>query len=782
MSLNPRAQYHFGDFTLTPAARRLTRAGEPVAVSPRAFDVLSFLVAHAGQVVTKEQLLKGIWPDSFVEESNLSQHVFALRRVLGDCAAYIVTVTGRGYQFAEPVREELLPDPEAAETVASRSVAALSADGVEKTAAGTYDETAWEAERAKVLSTGRPWIPIAAGVIAVAVVAGILLWKPHHVSSPAITPRIVIAELTNTTGNAALDGTLQQALEIDLGQSPFLDIMGRSETAQILSQMGRDPDKSHLTPDLAREVCERANRQMMLSGGVARVGNNYVLTLETTTCSGGKVLGGARHVAANEADLLRALDSAADKLRNQLGEDAQSIRSFDIPIEQATTPSLEALKAYSVATSMEAHGSETASVLSLYQRAVSFDPNFAMGYEGMANIYYALDEPKLAAEAARKAYDLSEHVSEREKFAIQTRYHADTEGNLPAAISTARLWAAAYPHDWTPWALIAGEYNDMGQYPQAIEAGRKALALSLDQALIYSDLARAERRANHFDEVKKLAEQARAHNALSPGLHGTLYQTAVAAHDAKLLAQEEQWGREHGGWFHINLQGNAAAAAGRFADFRVFMHQARQKALDNNLKETADAISMEEAATLYYAGFLDEARRTLPESHGNDISTRADLAVLAARLGNPAPARDFLHSQIGTIATQANFREIPRVSAMLALASGRPDAAINALEPALPYELQDFEVPMLRANVYLRMNKLAEAEREFRKITTKPGIDPLAIHLPLAHLQLARIYARLGDTAKSREEYQTLFTLWQNADPDLPLLQQAKQEAAARKN
>jgi tetratricopeptide (TPR) repeat protein len=328
---------------------------------------------------------------------------------------------------------------------------------------------------------------------------------------------------------------------------------------------------------------------------------------------------------------------------------------------------------------------------------------------------------------------------------------------------------------------MAGEYSDMGQYPQAIEAGRKALALSPDQAVIYSVLARAERRANHFDAVKKLSDEARTHNAFSSGLHGTLYQTAVASHDPKMLAQEQQWGIEHGGWFFLTLKAEAASSDGRLADFRRLMQQARQKALDSNLHETADVISIEEATTIYDLGFPDEARRILPAGHGNDIASQAEVAILNTRLGNQNAAKDFLKSQFGTIATLANFREIPRVSAVLALANHRPDAAINALEPAIPYELGDFDIPALRGEAYSQMNKLHEAEQEYRKITTNPGIDPVTIRLPLAHLQLARIYARRGDTVQSRVEYQTLFTLWQTADADLPLLQQAKREAAALK-
>lgn len=615
-------------------------------------------------------------------------------------------------------------------------------------------DSAWEAERARVLSSGRPWIPAAAGVLALAVVAALFLWKPHHVASPAMTPRIVIAKLSNSTGNATFDGSLQQALELSLDQSPFLDIMTR------------EPGTPRLQPQPAREACRRAGRQVLLSGDVERVGNGYLFTLEATACSGSRVIAEIKQPAANESDLLNALDTATEKLRAQLGEDAQSIRNFNVPIAQAATPSLEALKAYNAA--LDAHD---ATALGLYQSAVSLDPNFALAQDGLATSFAAQNEPKLAAEAAKRAYELSRHTSERAKFAIQARYHATIEDNLPATIGTARLWAVAYPQDARPWLYMAAAYNEAGQFAQAIDAGRKALALAPAGPEIYAALAQAELRANHFDEAKKLGEQARAHNALSPALHSTLYQAALATQDTKLLAQEEPCAG--------TLAAQAAAAAGRLAEFRHRMQEARQKALDSKQQNVAGRIALEEAMTLYSLGFPEEARRLLPNAPVNDAE--AEAAYLRTRLGDQTAAHTFLNAQLGTIGTRANFRDIPLVSAALALANHRPEGALNALAPAAPYELADFEILSIRGSVYLQLDRLHEAEQEYRKITTNPGIDPASVQLPLAHLQLARIYAHLGNPTRSREEYQALFALWQNAAPDLPLLQQARREAAMLK-
>lgn len=748
MSQQAPATYRFGEFTLNESTRKLQRGESVVAVNPKAFDVLCCLVERAGQVVSRDELLRFVWPDAVVEEANLSQQIFGLRRALGDCSGYIATLPGRGYQFVEPVTEEQPPaEASLVEVPVTESGSSPIARGV--------------------------WLAI--GVIAILAAAGGWFGYRHFHSGPSVPYcSVLLADFTNATGNPSLDATLRQAMEIEIEQSPFMSVLGRGEVAEVLRQMSKDP-AAPLTPEIAREVCERSNHQVLISGGVARLGGKYVLTVQASECVGGRLLAGDSRTAGSEEGLLAAVNDTARLIRKRLGESAASLQRYSVPIERATTPSLEALKAYSLAVQLEDHGHDMATMLQMYRRAVEIDPGFAMGYSALANVYYSNDEGAQAAEAARKAYELSAQGTERERLLIQFHYHADTEQDLEKALAVAQAWAATYPHDWRPLILIADMYNDMGQYAPALAAGRRALALAPDHAAIYNILARSERRSGNFAETRRLAKEATAHGAMAASLHATLFQTAVAEHDAATLKSETEWALRDGSWFPLAVLADAAATEGRLADARRLFATAREKALANSLHETSDIILVDEAVILFALGEPAEAQRVLAPVQQVGWSDRADLAVLQARLGNPAAANAFLKgAQSKPEATLVQRYDVPRVKAALALAAGHPDEAVAALEPSRPYELQDFRALALRAEANERAGKYTEAVAAYQRILSNTGVDPVTVALPLARLGMARCLKKLHRDAESEAQYAALREQWKNADQRLAVVQQAR--------
>ena len=434
MTLANQGSYQFGDFHLNLDLRFLARRGERVPLGSKAFAVLAFLVSRAGEVVTKPELFAAVWAESFVEEGALSQQIFTLRKALGDKADYIVTVPGQGYRFMGEVRR-ILPAPAASavtgwdtmvqETVERRHIVIEESAPPLLTAGSSGSRT-------------RKFAMAAAAVVVVgALVAG---WMWGRRPAPRDFQRVVLADFMNTTGDAAFESTLKHALEIDLAQSPYFDVMTERDSADTLRKMSLKTDTA-VTPEVAREICERTNRQMLLTGSIASVGGEYLLTLEAADCGTGKRIAAAKEETADKAKVLGALDLLVDRVRSKLGESAKSIQSFDIPFEDAATPSLEALKYYSIGKHMLAQGKPFPDILKFFQRAVEIDPHFAQAYEEVGITYYNLSEPLLAAENLKKAFDLRDDVGAKEKLNIESHYYDLGQGDVLAGIKAYQLWA-----------------------------------------------------------------------------------------------------------------------------------------------------------------------------------------------------------------------------------------------------------------------------------------------------------------------------------------------------
>jgi len=778
MSLTNRSIYHFGEFQLKTTARVLERQGVRVPLGSKAFEVLTHLVMHTGEVVTKDELLKSVWPNSFVEEQNLTQQIASLRKALGDKSTYIATVPGRGYQFTETVRAVMAADPP--------SLLEETSDDVMH-AMRTRTHVVIEESSRRMLparATRNPTL-LALYALASVVVLLVLVWagwkwfRLRH-EAPQEYRQVVVSDFINTTGDAAFDHILKRALQIDLEQSPYIDVLSDRETANTLQKMGRQSDTA-LTLEVAREVCERTNRQVLLAGAISSVGSEYLLTLEASDCSTGKQITGAKAEVKTKLNVLSALDSVAEHVRSGLGESAESVESYRVPVAQATTSSLEALRVYSVGESMMVRtGKEEAETLPMFQRAVELDPQFAMAYVAVATDYYNLNEYSLAVPYYQKAFDLSGQVSEKERLYIRAHYYADSKKDVAQGLKEYRLWAETYPRDWGPWLDIASNDIQMGQYPSAVDAGEQALKLQPARAIVYSVLARAYKCAGRFDDAKRIGQMARDRDKFAYSLNATLFEIASSEHDQKAISVTTAWMASHpDDWYLLTFQASAAASAGRYKDAVRLYNQAYAIAKRENLSESADNILLEQAQAEAAFGWTSEAHATLGRLSQPALDSR-DLMLLRAQLGDATAAQRFLavNEARSSSATLMTHVYLPQARALLAVQHRRPLDAITALESARLYELVDYTVPVQRAEAYLQAKQAGPAIAEYKKVLANPGVDAISPQCPLAHLGLARAYVMAGDLPSARAEYESFLSAWKDADQNLPILLLAKEELA----
>ena len=451
--------YEFGPFRVDPEKQALLRGGELIALNPKTFQVLLVLVRHGNQIVTKDELMKSVWPDTFVEETNLTRNIFALRKALGDNEQnrYIITVPGQGYRLAEGVR--LVSEPDLRIVAASHSKVQIQ---VRETKRGGW---------------------IAAAVIVTLVIgAGTIRFFRHR--TPALTEKdtIVLADFVNSTGDPVFDGTLRQGLAVQLEQSPFLSLIPDRRIHQILQLMGKTAEMP-LTAAVANEVCERTGSAAVLEGSIAPIGTRYVLGLRATNCRTGDLLDEEQVQSATKEQILNALSDVARKFRTRVGESISAVAKHDTPLADATTPSLEALKAYSAALRLHASRGAIAA-LPLFRRATEIDANFAMAHAWLGRIYADLDESDLAAESISRAWQLRDRTTDRENLWITAAYQTLVTGNLAQAQQTCEAWVQTYPRDAAPHQLLAGMTNkSVGRYEQALAEAQKAIELDPDFAI-----------------------------------------------------------------------------------------------------------------------------------------------------------------------------------------------------------------------------------------------------------------------------------------------------------
>jgi len=636
----------------------------------------------------------------------------------------------------------------------------------------------------------RTWtLKVALIVIMAGLIAGGLYY--HFCQSPRLTDRdtVVLADFTNTTGDPVFDGALRQALSAQLEQSPFLNLLSDERIAGTLALMAQAKE-TRLTHGLAREVCQRTASAAVLDGSIAQVGTEYLLTLKAVNCSSGDSLAATSARAADKNHVLDAVGSMAAALRSKLGESLASVQKYDAPAENVTTPSLEALQAYSLGYRAQVIKNDYAAAIPFFQRAISLDPNFAMAYARLGANYFNLNETVRAAENIRKAFELRERVSEREKFYIASHYGHFVTGNLEAARKSYELWAQTYPHDQAPSNNLAVIYNNLGDYAGTLTLVQQTLKINPGSGIGYSNLITAYLNLNRLDEARATAEEAKARNLDSPLNHANLYLVDFLQHDAVGMQQEAARLMGKAGYEDIVLyyESDTAANAGQFAKANELTQRAAESAQRADEKETAAGYQAEAALRAALVGDFAFAKRqaeaALALSDGGDVKAMSAIALALA--GESAPAMrvaDDLDKRLPED-TIVQFDYLPMIRAAVALHNGDANRAIAALAPSAPYELgaASQNLNFLLYPVYLRgaANLAAKqgsaAAAEFQKILDHPGVvlnEPIGA---LTHLGLGRGYALAGDSAKAKVAYQDFLALWKDADANIPILRLAKAE------
>jgi len=784
--------YEFGPFRVDARNHLLLREGQPVPLSPKAFEVLLVLLEHRGRVLEKDELIERLWPDSVVEEANLTVNISALRKALGESRnhpQYIVTVPGRGYRFAAEVKEVSEPTTEL--VVQQRASASLVIEEEEsESSAADFTQESAAARRggASSDSVAQSWsgrikrhkLGVGLALVALMAVAGVSFAYLHR--RPALTEKdtVLLADFENQTGDVIFDGTLKQALAVQLEQSPFLNIFPDERVRETLRLMKRPADE-RVTSAVAREVCQRQNLKAMLSGSIASLGHDYVLTLEAINSQTGDVIAREQVEAGSKEQVLRALGQAATKLREKLGESLHLIQQFDVPIAQATTSSLEALKAYSLGYEQNLKG-KYLEAIPFYKRAIELDPNFVLAYSTLSGAYSNTLQLELAAECAEKAYQLRERVSERERLSVSGRYYLSGTQDMDKAMEVFEVWKRTYPRSFTPVNNLAFAYLTTGQYGQAIEEAREAIQLNPTPSQPYANLGRALVRLDRYTEAQEVFERALARNIGSSAMHSDLYALAFIRGDATGMKKQLDWwtGRPNE-YAALEVQGDTAAFQGRWRQAREFARRALDLEQHRGLKEIASISVTWGALKEALLGQCQSVPKETSEGlaiERNVRSLRASaraLAICGEASQAQALAEELARRSPKDTVIQAIW--LPVIRAAVETQRGNPAAAIQSLQATSRYEAAaEFWPASLRGQAYLRLRAGREAMAEFQKILDHRGQDPLSPLYPLAHLELARAAALAGDVAQSRKAYEDFLALWKDADPELPILIEAKKE------
>jgi eukaryotic-like serine/threonine-protein kinase len=618
-------------------------------------------------------------------------------------------------------------------------------------------------------------------IVVAAVVTGIFYFR----SAAALTEQdtILLADFVNRTGDPVFDGTLKQGLAVHLAQSPFLNIFPEDRVRQTLAYMNRPPDERILGP-VAREICERQNIKAMLAGSINSLGTKYVITLDATNCRSGESLAREQVEAESKEEVLQALGRAASRLRGRLGESLASLERFDTPIEEATTSSLEALRALTLAEEHRTSGRDNEAI-PLFRRAIEIDPNFAVAHARLGVIYSNQGEWEQAGNYLKRAYELRDRVSEYERLYITTHYYNIVIGDVDKVIESYRLWKQLYPRDMTAANNLGATYSSIGKREEALQEYLEAARLDPDHTLPRTNIAFAYIALNRLEEARTTCEELFAQGFDPFACRVALYQIALIRNDAEGRRVQVEWAR--GKPFErqaLAWEASAAALAGQLGESRRLRREAVAAALRAGAEEPAARQTLFQAFTELHFGYPQRARQLVAEALRiqNSMEMRMLAAQILAGAGDIAQAQRYLDEGLRESPTVYWMTQVdaPLIRASIELQRGNPQQAIEALEILRPHERgwPQFSGVYLRGLAYLEAKDGARAAAEFQKILDHPGIGSFWQARALARLQLARAHALAGDTAAARKAYQDFLARWKDADPDIPVLVAAKAEYA----
>lgn len=776
--------YRFGPFELDPAAGELRKQGKPVSLQEQPLLLLVILLERSGEVVTRSEIQRRIWQENtFVDfDSSVRVAVGKLRTALGDDAAnprYIETIPKRGYRFLGP----------ATQSATQPSISVPPAERAESSPA----DAPTRATRSRPGRPGRR--AIAAMTLLLAAIGAAALLFFFRGKKP-LTERdtVVLADFTNTTGDPVFDETLRRGTAVELEQSPFLSLISEGRIQHTLRLMGQ-PGNARLTPEIAREICERTGSAAVLDGSIASLGSQYVIGLRTRACASGDVLAEDQAQAARKEDVLNVLSNAAGKLRVRLGESLKTVQEHEAPLAEATTPSLEALKAYTAGNNVGITSGGAAAV-PFFKRAIEIDPKFAMAYSFLGQIYDSTGESELSAQNETNAYELRDRASDEERYWISDEYDKLVTGNLEKAEQTCRLWIQVYPRAVAPHGFLSGYISLVpGNYAKGAEEAKTAIGIDPDLGVAYSNLAVSYVALDRFQDAQNALREASARKLEIPDFVIQRYMIAFLKGDKAGMEREAEEGRGDPAakeWM-ANTEGFVLAYAGRLQGARAMSRKAGDFAREAGRKETEALYEIDAALREALFGNASAARQSAMEalqlSRSRDVEYGAAFAfAITGESSQSQILADDLSRRFSED-TKVRFSYAPTLRAILAINHNAPSKAVEELQSALPYESgsrstgSEFLIgagtlypAYVRGLAYLAMHQGPEAAQEFQKILDHGGIvisDPIGA---LAHLQLGRAYALAGDKDKARTAYSDFFTLWKDADRNIPVLDHAKAE------
>ena len=808
----------FGVFELHLDALELRKLGTAVKLPPQPVQLLGLLVSRAGQVVSRNEIQAQLWPDdpAIDYEHVVNKCIKQIRNVLGDDAdspLYIETLPRQGYRFIAPVTSKNVPSPQVR---ISDSAERKRPPVLEARSEGGY---AWVAEvappdvgsaRPRVTSAlegrrARRWrAPLAwtaAAVLLIGVVAAGLYWRAHRTGPLGEKDTIIIADFVNQTGDPAFDYALQGALTIALRQSPFLSILSGDRVTETLKQMTRDPD-TPVTGEVAREVCQRTNSKAYIAGSIAGLGTQYVLGLKAINCQTGDLLAQEVATAPAKEKVLEAMRASAARLRRELGETLGSVQKFDVPLAPATTSVFEALKESSLGTRIYYEKGPAAALLH-DQRAVELDPNFAIAYLALGTDYDELGEPEKAKQYLNKAFELDQHVTEREKLTIAAHYYESVTGDLDKAAGAYQEQIDAYPRSAQGYLGLGHVRAEQGQYEDAARLGRKAVELVPGNGSPYVNLTIALLGLERLEQAGKTIQQAQQRSLEDYQLRASSYALAFLAGNTRAMSDEASWFVENLDYetVGLELESNTQAYYGRLQKARHLTRKAVASAVQKHDNETAAGYLAN--AALREAAFgnrtesrqlVDEALKLAPASMG----VRVEAALALAMTGDVPKAESLTQSlnQQYPQDTQLQALWLPAIRAQLASDRNRPAQAIEQLQASGPIELGTISFAdclsclfpaYVRGQAYLAAGDGAAAAAEFQKVLNHGGIAWNCFTGALAKLGLARAEALswrssgksdAGAQARARSAYQAFLDLWKDADADIPIYAAARLEYA----
>jgi len=669
-----------------------------------------------------------------------------------------------------------------AERMAAPSSAASSGSVKVQAAAPISSQTS--AAAVATPSGRKPWLWVAAACVVVAAVAGGIFYS-HRARALTAKDSILLSDFVNTTGDPVFDGTLRQALAVQLEQSPYLNIFPQERVRDTLRYMGHSPDE-RVTPDLARQVCQREGVKAVLNGSISAVGTQYVVGVEAVNCLTGDNLAREQIPVDKKEQVLGAVGKVASNLRSKLGESLASLQKFDAPVEEATTSSLEALKSFSLGEAERDKGSEETAI-PFYKHALELDPNFAVAYARLGQAYFNIGETVLGIENTKKAFERRDRCSEVEKLYIETHYYNIVTGETDKELEALELWRRTYPRDDIPATNLAVDYGATGKWQQALEEAQETMRLAPDSSFSYNALSAAYQGLNRLAESKAIREEEVRKKIDSAFDHSNLYVFAFLDGNVAGMQHEVEWAKgRQDEYVVVETVAEVAASSGKMGSARAAYQQAADLERQGKLEEIAATTLAREAS---YEAEMGNSRAAQEHASTAISRSRARFALaLAGRalsLAGDAREAEALAQELvreNPTDTFINVVHVPTIRAGIALNQGSPGKAIELLQAATPYEfgfVARVQPSYVRGLAYLKLHQGKEAAAEFQKIIDHPGICMLALPTcRLARLQLGRARAEAGDASGARTAYQDFFALWKDADPDIPILKEAKAEYA----